>query len=86
MEALIQRIGRNWVDKKLLDEGYGPEDFENEDDPIELPEMFDQDKKNNVGWLWCPICQEKTQTNFISPHCSNCGWDKDACEHEEEAA
>lgn len=69
----IRRIGRFWIDQALIEEGYGQEDFE-EEEAIELPELLDPEKKKNVGWLWCPQCHEKTQVNKYQPVCGNCGW------------
>ena len=74
----MQRIGRYSVDVELLNEGYELEDICDEDDPvIELPELFDPEKRRYVGWIICPECGEKSQVDRRDPNCSFCGWNED---------
>lgn len=77
----MKRIGRYWVDRELLEEGYHIDDiFEDAALVIELPELIDFAKRRRVGWMLCPHCDEKTQVDLRHPICGNCEWDKDSDE------
>jgi hypothetical protein len=72
----MKRIGRYWLDRELIDEGYQPKDiFDVDNRVIELPELFDADKRRNIGWMLCPHCDEKTQVDCRHPVCASCGWE-----------
>lgn len=71
----IKRIGRYWIDKDIIDEGYDEADiFENNNLRLELPEMMDPTRRHKVAWLVCPICGERSQVERHDPSCSYCGW------------
>lgn len=71
----IKRIGRYWIDRSVLDEGYSPDDiFETENLTFELPELVDSRRRHKVGWLICPVCNERSQVEMHDPACSLCGW------------
>ncbi len=73
----LVRVGQYWLDKKLLKEGYGLKDIIDEDDPvIELPELFDAERRRHTGWMICPDCGERSQVDRRNPICSSCGWEQ----------
>ena len=66
-----------WLDKALVDEGYRPEDIIDIHDPVlELPEIFDLEKRRQVGWMTCPDCGEVSPVNRREPSCPCCGWEQ----------
>ena len=73
----MKRIGRFWVDRALLREGYRLRDIiEDLDEPrIELPELFDSERRRHVGWIVCPECGDRSQVDRRHPCCSACGWE-----------
>ncbi|MGE3974774.1 MAG: hypothetical protein AB7F59_09645 [Bdellovibrionales bacterium] len=67
----IKRIGRFWVDRILLDEGYGVRDiFEINLQNIEV----DSYRFETLGWLQCPECEQQSQVELRKPICGACGW------------
>lgn len=75
----MKRVGRVWIDKELLEEGYRPEDIIDIDDPVlELPELFDAERRRHVGWIVCPECGDRSQVDRRNPICSSCGWEQDS--------
>lgn len=76
----MKRIGRFWVDRALLKEGYRLRDIiEDLDTPrIELPELFDSARRMHIGWVICPECGERSQVDRRDPSCSSCGWEPEA--------
>ncbi len=75
MKAKVKRIGRYWIDKSLLDEGYGPDEiFEKDESTIELPELIDPYRRQVMRWLKCPRCEEISQVEYGLPVCDRCGW------------
>ena len=71
----VKRVGRYLIDAELLDEGYELDDILEMDDPvIELPELFDNEKRRHVGWMVCPECGEHSQIDRRNPICSSCNW------------
>ena len=72
----MKRIGRFWIDRNLLREGYRLEDIFDVTTPvIELPELFDPLKLKNVGWMICPECGEHAQVDRRNLRCPHCGWE-----------
>lgn len=72
----MKKVGRVWIDKKILDEGYDPEDIIDTSDPVlELPELLSTEQRRHVGWMLCPECGEQSQVDRRDPVCSNCGWE-----------
>jgi len=77
VKAKVKRIGRYWIEKALLDEGYGPEDiFEGREPMMELPELFDPNRRRASRWLSCPRCSERSQVGSGRPSCVHCGWNE----------
>ena len=77
----MKRIGRYWIERELVEEGYRLADiFDTDSRMIELPELFDPDKRRHVGWMLCPQCDEKMQVDLRRPVCATCDWDKDSDE------
>lgn len=77
--AKVKRIGRYWIGRDLLKEGYKPNDiFDTAEPELELPELFEPKRRSDVCWLLCPRCQEKTQVDRRPPSCNYCGWSEES--------
>jgi hypothetical protein len=75
----VKRVGRYWIDRDLLNEGYRADDvFEDPLSTAELPELLEPRRPGVVYWLRCPVCEESTQVSRASPICSHCGWSQDS--------
>jgi hypothetical protein len=44
---------------------------------IELPELFDRERRRHVGWMICPNCGEREQVDSRHLCCASCGWEQD---------
>ena len=74
----MKRVGKYWMDRALLDEGYELEDIVDvENVGIELPELMDPVKLRNVGWMRCPDCDEISQVDRRQPMCTHCDWEEE---------
>jgi uncharacterized paraquat-inducible protein A len=74
----MKRVGKYWIDRALLDEGYELEDIVDvENVVIELPELMDPVKLRNVGWIRCPDCDEISQVDRRQPICTHCDWEQE---------
>lgn len=81
MKAKVKRIGRYWIDKAILDEGYGPKDiFEGTEPMMELPELFDPTRRRATRWLSCPRCSERSLVGSGRVSCVYCGWNAEGDE------
>lgn len=79
MNAKVKRIGRYWIDRELLREGYKPEDIFGTAGPeLELPELLEPQRRSQVYWLLCPRCHEKTPVGRHQPSCTHCGWGEES--------
>lgn len=76
--AKVKRIGRYWISRDVLKEGYKLNDiFDTEEPEFELPELFEPKRQPDVCWLLCPRCHEKTQVDRRPPSCDRCGWSEE---------
>lgn len=73
----MKRVGRYWIDKELYDEGYDIRDIFDDDPVIELPELFDRERRRHVDWMICPNCGELEQVDRRHLYCSGCEWEQD---------
>jgi RNA polymerase-binding transcription factor DksA len=74
----MKRVGKYWMDRALLDEGYELADIVDvENVMIELPELIDPVKLRNVGWIRCPDCDEISQVDRRQPMCTHCDWEQE---------